>query len=373
MDLEIKEDIFDVVYEPLAGANLTNLLRLVAQNKFRISFKYMPRFLYAVMLSSVISPFRTMEKIKFDKHIKKTEISQPPLFIVGHWRSGTTYMHNLLSLDKNFGYCTTFHSVIPGAFIVGEKALKPIVASSIPETRPMDDVPMGPDLPQEEEYALGAFTPYAYYNGWCFPQNMAFYNRYVGMNSVSEKSIEEWREAYLHLLKKLTFFWKGKRLALKNPSNTARIKLLLEMFPDAQFVHIYRNPYTLFFSMVKFMVKVLPRYCVQNPIRKEEMEEMIFDVYSKLYKKFFEEKNLIPEKNLVEVRYEDFIKQPLEELGRIYEELQLGGFEKNKSAFKNYIASQSRIRTSKYELSEEIKNKIYKNWKFAFDELGYEK
>ena len=372
MNLEIKEDIFDVVYEPLAGANLTNLLRLSAQNKFRISFRYMPRFLYAVMLSSIISPFRIAEKIKFDKHIRKTEVSHPPIFIMGHWRSGTTYLHNLVSLDKNFGYCTTFHSVIPGAFIAGEKVLKPIVASSIPETRPMDDVPMGPDLPQEEEYALGAFTPYAYYNGWCFPKNMAFYNRYVSMDNVSRNSIKEWEKAYLYLLKKLTFFWKGKRLILKNPSNTARIKLLLNMFPDAKFIHIYRNPYNVFFSMLKFMVKVLPRYCVQNPIKKEEMEEMILDVYSKLYKKYFEEKNLIPEGNIVEVRYEDFIQQPLNELERIYGGLGLEGFEENKKVFGNYIAAQSRIKTSKYKQDKEIKGRIYKNWEFAFDKLGYE-
>ncbi len=164
-DMNIKENVFDVVYEPLAGSSLANLLRLLAQNRFRISAKYMPRFLYAVMLSSVISPFRIAERIKFDGRIRKTAICRPPVFIIGHWRSGTTYLHNLLSLDKNFGYCTTFHSVIPGAFITGEKVLKPIVSSSIPETRPMDNVPMGADLPQEEEYATGAFIHYAYYNG----------------------------------------------------------------------------------------------------------------------------------------------------------------------------------------------------------------
>jgi len=200
---------------------------------------------------------------------------------------------------------------------------------------------------------------------------MAFYNRYVGMDDVHQNSIKEWEKAYLYLLKKLTFFWKGKRLILKNPSNTARIKLLLGIFPNAKFIHIYRNPYNVFFSMLKFMIKVLPRYCVQNPIKKEEMEEMIFDVYSRLYKKYFEEKALIPEKNLVEVRYENFIQQPLNELERIYGGLGLEGFEDNKKAFEDYIVTQSRIKTSKYNPDKEIKEKIYNNWKFAFDKLGY--
>jgi len=371
-DMEIKENIFDVVYEPLAGSSFTNILRLLAQNRFRLSARYMPRFLYAVMLSSVISPFRIAERIKFDRRIRKTAIDRPPVFIVGHWRSGTTYLHNLLSTDRNFGYCTTFHSVIPGAFITGEKALKPIVSSSIPETRPMDNVPMGADLPQEEEYATGAFTPYAYYNGWCFPGNMKLYNKYICMDGVPQTAVREWKHTYDYLLKKLTFFWGGKRLVLKNPSNTGRIKLLLEMFPDAQFVHIYRNPYTLFLSMMKFMVRVLPRYCVQKPIEKEEMGKTILDVYEVLYKKYLKERNDIPDGNLVEVRYEDFIKRPLDELENIYNSLNLEGFEENKNIFKDYLAAQSDIKTSKYELDRETKERIYEHWKFAFDAFGYE-
>lgn len=371
-DMEIKENIFDVVYEPLAGSSFTNILRLLAQNRFRLSARYIPRFLYAAMLSSVISPFRIAERIKFDGRIRKTAMDRPPVFIVGHWRSGTTYLHNLLSADRNFGYCTTFHSVIPGAFITGEKVLKPIVSSSIPETRPMDNVPMGADLPQEEEYATGAFTPYAYYNGWCFPGNMKLYNKYICMDGVPQRAVREWKHAYDYLLKKLTFFWGGKRLVLKNPSNTGRIKLLLEMFPGAQFVHIYRNPYTLFLSMMKFMVRVLPRYCVQNPIKKEEMGETILDVYEVLYKKYLKERNDIPDGNLVEVRYEDFIKRPLDELENIYDSLNLGGFEENKNIFKDYLAAQSGIKTSKYELDRETKERIYEHWKFAFDAFGYE-
>ncbi|NIA09929.1 MAG: sulfotransferase [Nitrospiraceae bacterium] len=370
--MKIEENVFDVVYEPLAGSGLMNLLRLLAQNRFRMSIKYIPRLLYAITLSGVISPFRVAERMKFGGRIKNTAVQHPPVFVIGHWRSGTTYLHNLLSMDKDFGYCTTFHSVIPGAFMVGEKMLKPIVSSSIPETRPMDNVPMGADLPQEEEYALGAFMPYAYYNGWCFPRKMGLYNKYVCMDGVPQVAVEEWKDKYEYFLRKLTFFWGGKRLVLKNPSNTGRIKMLLEMFPNAKFVHIYRNPYTLFPSMVKFMVKVLPRYCVQNPIEREEMEKMIMDVYTALYKKYLEEKRLIPDGNLVEVRYEDLIAHPLDELKKVYDGLGLEGFEEKRKTFNDFIAAQSAIKTSMYEMDEETKEMIYRGWKFAFDAFGYE-
>jgi hypothetical protein len=54
----IKENYFDIMYEPLAGSNLINLIRLLAQNSFHISIPYIPRMLYALMLSTVVTPFR---------------------------------------------------------------------------------------------------------------------------------------------------------------------------------------------------------------------------------------------------------------------------------------------------------------------------
>lgn len=370
-DFTVREDVFDLMYEPLAGSNLTNLLRLWAQNRFHVAVRYLPRFFYALSLSTALSPFRLAERLTFGRAIRETDIIHPPLFIIGHWRSGTTYLHNLLSQDPQFGYCTTFHSVLPGAFMVGDHFLKPIVAASIPDKRPMDDVAMGPDLPQEEEYATGAFTPWAYYNGWCFPQNMDFYNQCVALQQVPAKAIDEWQTAYLHLLKKLTLLWEGRRLVLKNPAHTARIRLLLDMFPDAQFIHIYRNPYHVFFSMLKFMVRVLPRYCVQRPPSIETMASMILDVYRSLYQAYMEQKEAIPEGNLVEVQYERFIQHPLKEIERIYSTLNLPGFQENRSAFQRYVDEQGAIRTSRYELDEATKKRIDGCWQFAFDAFGY--
>jgi hypothetical protein len=58
------------------------------------------------------------------------------------------------------------------------------------------------------------------------------------MDNIPKNVIEEWKEIYLYLLKKETLYRDGKRLVLKNPANTARVTLLLEMFPNARFVHI---------------------------------------------------------------------------------------------------------------------------------------
>ena len=193
MQWNITEDVFDIMYEPLAGANTTTLLRLLAQNSFHVAGRYLPRLLYAGLISTILAPFRLLDTIRYSSTVADTEITVPPLFIIGHWRSGTTYLHNLFSIDEQFGYCSTFHSLVPGAFL-GNPALKSIVAASIPETRPMDEVPMGADLPQEEEYALGSLTPYAYYNGWIFPRHMHSYNRTVSLNEAPQRMQKLWRQ-----------------------------------------------------------------------------------------------------------------------------------------------------------------------------------
>jgi hypothetical protein len=313
------------------------------------------------------------EHLKFDRCIQQTTVNHSPLFLLGHWRGGTTYLHNLLSKDAQFGFFSTFDAYVPGVFLASEQLIKPIVAASLPGKRPMDDVVMGADLPQEEEYALGGSSIYSYYNGWIFPKNMGQYNDYVSLEDVTQKDVINFKNDYLYLIKKATVKNKGRRLLLKNPSNTARIKLLLELFPDAKFVHIQRNPYHQYLSMLRFMSIVIPLYCVQHPPPLKEVEEHLLNMYEHMYRKYFKEKSLIPNGNLVEVRYEDFIVQPFCETRRIYEDLNLPGFDSASRKFQAYILSQSEIRSATYTITDKIRDRIYSRWSFIFDNFGYER
>jgi len=236
----------------------------------------------------------------------------------------------------------------------------------------MDDVAMGADLPQEDEYSLGAVLPYAYYNGWCLPRNMRFYNGFVCMQDVPYEVLREWKEDYLYMIKKVTLYWKGKQLILKNPANTARVKLLLEMFPDAKFIHIYRNPYHVYLSMMRFMRIVTPLYCLQVPPELGKVEKMMMDLYAEMHKKYLRERDIVPDGNLFELKYEDFVKQPLREVKSMYRELGLKGFKKSEQSFIEFIESQVNVRTREYVVDEELREKINKRWSFAIKAFGYE-
>jgi hypothetical protein len=364
-------DPLDVTFEPLAGSTFMNLLRLMGQNHFKVTPIGIPRVIYSMTLSVALSPLSTIERLKYDKQIHRTTIEKPPIFIIGHWRSGTTYLHNLFSQDPQFGFPTTIQTTAPSIFLGFEKIIRPIVESSLPKKRPQDDVDLAADFPQEDEYALGNLSPYSYYNGWLFPNNMELYNNYVDFEHVSEKEIEEFKSIFMYYVKKLTLNYKGKQLVLKNPSNTARIKHLLTLFPNAKFIHIYRNPYHVYLSMKRMIEKEMTLQCLQRPPPWNEIEMSMVDLYNRMYTKYFNEKRLIPKGNLIEIRYEDFLQNPLSHMEQVYSLFQISGFDTLKPIFKHYISSQKKIKTASYTFDDKLKEHIHSSLKNTIDLWNY--
>lgn len=355
--------------QPLAGGSFSNWIFMLAENRFKIGLEYLPKALYIFLLTLATSPFRVYES-KYDKLIEKREVE--PVFIVGHFRSGTTYLHNILCQDKEMAYVTTFQTMAPKNIIVMKNFFKKLLSDSLPETRPMDDVKMAADYPYEEEYAIANLSPYSFYHGWYFPKNMKkYFKKYVLFDGIDKKILERWKKIYAYILKKAAFYMGKEKIILKNPPNTGRIKQLLEIFPNAKFIHIYRNPYHVYFSTVKLYEGIMPLFALQK-YDMEKIKKDIFYFYEEMYKKFFREQNLINEENYIEIRYEDFIKEPLKTVEAIYKKLKYSNFEKAKKDFKDYIAMQSNYNQRKYKISEEMKNKIYSHWHFTIDKWGYE-
>ncbi|MFV0443610.1 MAG: sulfotransferase, partial [Planctomycetaceae bacterium] len=55
----------------------------------------------AVAMTSVLSG---VERLLYGGRIEQTEFDPAPLIILGHWRSGTTLLHNLLVNDRRFSF-----------------------------------------------------------------------------------------------------------------------------------------------------------------------------------------------------------------------------------------------------------------------------
>lgn len=316
--------------------------------------------------------FRINERIFSGRAIKSTVIDKSPVFIIGHWRSGTTYLHNLMANDQNMGHMSLVQAIVPESMLFKNLLLKNLLAGRTSAVRPMDNVPLSPDAPQEEEFAMANMTSCSFYHQWMFPGKARYYfKKYALLADISPKDLAVWKKTYLNLLRKITLNAGNRRIVLKNPVNTGRVRALLELFPNARFIHIYRNPYIVFPSTLNLYDKML-KMCQVRQVPQSEIEDNILMFYEKLMHKYFDEKNLIPAGNLVEVRFEDLEADPLVQLRRIYEVLQLPGFTAAAPAFRNYITSQAGYHKNTYILDKDTVDRISRKWQFFIDAWGYQ-
>ncbi len=367
-----KEDYLVLNRQPLAGTTFVNWIRVLIENRFQIDWQFIPKALYVTVMVFFITPLRLIEKRNFDKKIKNIKIEKP-IFIIGHWRSGTTFLHYLMGQDKNLGYTSTMDTLDPSIFLNYENLLKKIVTNSLPKKRPMDDLEMETDLPYEEEYAIANLCPYSFYHAWYFPRSIdRYFKRDILYENVEEKIIEKWKKIYSYFLRKITFKHNGKQIILKSLVNTAKIKYILEMFPDARFIHLHRNPYNVYMSTWKLYNSILPLFSFQH-IDKKEFDKSILKIYKGIYKKYLEDKKLIPKENLIELKFEDFIKKPIKTLEMIYSKFKLSDFDKAKSSFEKYVKKHEKYECNHHKIDDKIKKKVYQKWRFAFEEFQYKK
>jgi hypothetical protein len=358
------------IQHPLFATSTINWIRLVIDNN-GFDIEYLPRAIFITLFSIFIIPARLLFKIIYDPKIAKKQIIRPPIFIIGHWRSGTTFLHELLGKDPHLCYVSLWHTLLPNSFLIFEPSKK-YLSRFLPKQRPMDAMDVDIDGPYEEEAGMAVLDRWSFFHCFHFPKNARNqYNKSVHFEGLSDYDKINWKKNYLKFLKTITYANNGKQLILKNPSNTARISTLLEIFPNARFIHIYRNPYKVYFSTLKMRTRVLDKLALQKTTDKE-IQNHVFEDYIKLMNSYFEHKDLIPKGHLVEIRYEDFVKDPLGKTNYIYEKLGISGFDKAESFMKEYLDQKAGYKTNVYKFDQNILEKIKKTWGFTIKLWGYE-
>ena len=101
-----------------------------------------------------------------------------------------------------------------------------------------------------------------------------------------------WQNGMMWFLKCLTVRT-PKRIVLKSPPHTFRIKILLEMFPKARFIHIIRNPFVIFPSTINLWKRLYRNDGLQMPTY-EGLDEQVFETFTRMYDVFERDRSLIP-------------------------------------------------------------------------------
>lgn len=359
-----------ITENPLAGGGFINWIRLLRENN-RPKSKYILRVLYVTVMTILFLPCRVLQNLIYRQKINAAKIEKDPVFMLGHFRSGGTHLMNLMTRDDQWGFISTTQAILPGMFLMG-RTIRNIFNLFLHEKRPMDNVMVTPESPEEPEHAICNSIPYGFYHGLCFPDRMMDYfrNSVLFENGPSGKIHRCWEKTYLKILKACTFSNAGKQLLIKNPPDTARIPHILKIFPDAMFIFLYRNPYVMFPSIKKFYRVYIDDWQLRD-ICDEDLEDNILQIYRQIMDRYQQDKQLIPGEHLLEVRFEDLEDHPLEELKRIYGHLGLEGFEDSVDNFKDYIDTQRDYQKNRYSLTKQQIERISQEWSEDINRWGY--
>lgn len=352
------------------GMLMSDWLRLLARNGFRVHparWGLVATVSFATVINSVM---RVVQTVVYGKKVAGTAIAQPPIFIIGHWRSGTTYLHELLVQDERYAYPTTYECFAPNHFLVSRRMLPWLIHLLLPKQRPMDNMLTGAYYPQEDEFALGNLgcpTPY-----WrmVFPNEPPCYMELLDMQGVAPELLARWKRDMDWFVRAMTFY-KQKPLILKSPPHTGRVGLLAEMFPQARFIHITRNPETLFASTRRLWPTLDLAQGLQIP-RNEHLDEYIFEAFERMYRGFEAQRVHLPPNQIIDVRYEDLVADPIAQVERIYGQLEIGGLEIVRERLLAFIGQRKDYQPNRHEeLEPEIRAAIRRRWAGYIDKYGY--
>ena len=357
---------------PLSGANPVTLLRLLSRQG-AIPPRAWPQVFLALLVSVLRLPISFLEKAWVGLKRDKFDPIDPPIFIVGHWRSGTTHLYNVMSRGENFAFVSPFATALPWDFLLLGRGLKRFLTRALPKDRYIDNIPVEADSPQEDEIAIANMTPLSFYHALYFPKHFKRnFDEGLYFDNVDPTEVGEWRRLARYFFLKLAMEFGAKRVLIKNPVYTARIALLRAMYPNAKFIHIYRNPYKVFFSMRNFYDKLFQQFALQ-PHEQIDIDTHIFETYDRMMRRYFRDTADMKADQLVDIRFDDFQADPIGELKRVYDAFGLSGFDADKARYADYLESVSNYKKNSYSYPEDDLKMIEARWKHHLDRWGFKR
>src|SRR6056297_3378615 len=347
----------------IAGMRLSGFLKLIRKNGMSIAPKYLVRFFFLLQNGIWASIFYRKEKKLFATKIEQQQLPDDPVIIIGHWRTGSTFLHQLLNLDKQFVTSNLFQASIPDSFLSSRKSYEPIMGKVLKGTRPMDQVKLGLDEPLEDEYALFRLSGYSPLERLIFPKSKQYFLKLFPGFLPEGGEFDQWKDALVHFYKKLILQNK-KIILIKNPFHSLRINLLNEIFPNARYIHIIRHPYKVVPSTIRMWDIVGSQNAMNKKWKKpstKEVTELLLFMENHIQKAF----KTLPKNRHSVIKFEDLEKEPLQTVQSVYNDLGLHFSEDFKNGLSLFLSSVKNYKKNTYILPQddkEIIDKIMASW-----------
>ena len=354
---------------PLFGSSLSNLINLFRQNGAP-GRSHRIQVLAALITAAARAPLSMAEQVWYGRTVSRLNMP-PPVFIIGHWRSGTTHLANLICQSPQFGTVTPVASGLPHNLLTLGKWLKPWLENKIPSDRLIDRVAVTPGSPQEDEFGLANMVNTSFLHALYFPGNFEEnWNHGIFADNWSTNQLVKWKEAHSRYLRKV-YLDQGRRpIVVRNPAYTCRIPLLRALWPGAKFIHIYRNPYDVFPSMKNYFQKLLPVLALQE-YEQIDIERVILSTFQKILQAVIHDQQQLSEHEFIEISYENLRHEPLSTMEEVFKQLELPGLEASRPYFENYLDGIRAYKKNEYQQDILEMDLIKTQWGDIIEHYGY--
>ncbi len=358
--------------------------RILWRNRFAVSPSRLDFALLVSIYSIINSGLNFVQELAFANKIAGTKIDSSPIFIIGHWRTGTTLVHELLALDPRLTAPTTLDCFAPSHVLLTGWLLRKL-PFLLPTARPMDCMPVGWDRPQEDEFALVNLGYGSPYEMLAFPNRRSAGRPFMTLQGLTPSEVAAWEAGLLRFMRQTALRTGRKqstqrvaRLVLKSPPHTGRLRTLVHLFPNARFIHMVRHPVDIFASTMRLWHALCRTHGLHRPEfgaigNVPSMRDYVLETMDLLYGDFSAAVAEIPPRHFCEVKYEDLVRAPMQELRRIYEHLELGSVAEVEPKFAAHLNALADYTPNQHLISDRDRMDVVKHWAWYFDRHGYER
>ena len=292
------------------------------------------------------------------------------VFILGFWRSGTSFLHELLCLDDRFAYPSTYACFHPHHFVFTEKRVSASQPGEV--RRPQDHMTTGWQTPQEDEFALlglGARSPY---EGLIAAAEFGNSIRLSDPSDLPEKEARRWEKIFLQFFRAVWASNGRKPVVLKSPSHSYRVRTLRRLLPNARFILMVRDPYEQFESMMKTYRAFSLRYGLTPGLPNRELREVILAERMRCEEKLQTGLSGLGDDRLLVVKYEDLVADPFATVERIYRQFGWEGFETIRPRLSRKCAQAGGRRAMAAQPPPVWRERLKEAWSILFERYGYD-